>query len=94
MRLWLERALFFLADHAPAGRFAFHAGWPEQEALTSVEVALDVFLALLRRSGLRSDHRYIIVGQVSDEIARHAGALAGVSRPGTSTSCVRSGVRS
>lgn len=58
VRTWLRRALFFLAEHAPAQRFSFRAGWSDYPSRGTTAIDVDSFFELLDRGALRSDATY------------------------------------
>ena len=55
---WLIRAVRFLGEHAPDGRFAFRAGWGDHKRTGVVELDLDGFLASIAAGMLQADRRY------------------------------------
>jgi hypothetical protein len=58
VREWLDRAMRFLGEHAPAGAFAFHAGWTEHQNPETVAIGLDAFLERIASGGLKSNELY------------------------------------
>jgi hypothetical protein len=61
VREWFARAMRFLGENAPEGRFVFHAGWNEHDdAAISVDLGLEAFLERIAAGGLRSDETYAV----------------------------------
>lgn len=60
VRDWLVRAIRFLAEHAPDGRFTFRAGWGDHQRTGTVELDFDAFLASIADGTLQADRRYEI----------------------------------
>ena len=58
VREWMRRAMTFLGENAPEGRFAFQAGWLDHQREFQAEVSLETFLDVIATGGLRADQEY------------------------------------